>query len=169
MLKDWFGQKLQDRAVSSGGKEVQRFIEGLRRTPDRDLGVIVGIAAVVRINMENHEIIPVRVFHKDELPSTRDIGLMQMRINHVAKQFLRAKQFADATAAMIWSYSLRCLNVPELRPLGAEMWSVLKQGFDHVEEALDEGEERLGKKFDDRVWEEWSMIPVGLEPWESED
>jgi hypothetical protein len=163
MLKGWLGEKLQNRAVSSGGREVRRFIEGLRKTPDRDLGVIVGIAAVVRVNMENHELIPERVFFKDEMPSTQELGMMQLRINHVARQFTRAKQFADATAAMIWSYSLRCLNVPELRPLGAEMWSVLRLGFDHAEEALDEGEDRLGEKFDRRVWEEWSMIPTGLE------
>lgn len=160
MFKDW----MQDRAARSAAKDVQRFIDGLRRTPDRDLGVIVGIAAVIRVNMETHEVIPEGIFQQDTLPTTRELGMMQMRINRLAGQFTKMRQAADATGAMIWSYSLRCLNIGEMRPLGREMWAELQRGFPHAEEALDEGEERKGEKFNPRVWAEWAMIPVGLEP-----
>jgi len=160
----WLTDRMQGRATQSAAKEVQRFVDGLRRTPDRDLGVIVGIAAVVRVNMETHGILPEGLFASDSLPPGRELGVLQWRINGVARDFTKARQAADATGAMIWSYSLRCLNLPELRPLGREMWGELKRGFPHAEEALDEGEERLGRKFDARVWAEWSAIPLGLEP-----
>ena len=164
MFKNWFRAGMEDRALKSGAKEVRRFIDGLRRTPDRDLGVIVGIAAVVRINMETHGVLPEGLFHRDPLPSARDLGLFQVRINGIARQFTKAGQAADATGAMIWSYSLRCLNVVGLRPLGREMWGELARGFPHAAEALDEGEERIGAKFDARVWAEWDRVPLGLEP-----
>ncbi|MBT3358190.1 MAG: hypothetical protein HN403_01010 [Rhodospirillales bacterium] len=164
MIGNWLLGAMQGPAKKSAEKEVRRFIEGLRRTADRDMGVIVGIAAVIRINMEIHGVIPERIFQTDTLPSANDLGVMQMRINEAARQFTKMRQAADATGAMIWSYSLRCLNVAELRPLGRELWGELKRGFPHAEEALDEGQERIGKPFEARVWEEWSMIPLGLEP-----
>lgn len=160
----WLSKAMQGQAAHGAAKEVERFIDGLRRTPDRDLGVIVGIAAVVRVNMETHGILPEGLFQRDELPSGHELGVLQWRINGVARDFTKARQAADATGAMIWSYSLRCLNTPELRRLGQAMWAELGRGFPHAAEALDEGEERLGRKFDPRVWAEWSMIPLGLEP-----
>lgn len=164
MIKNWLMGALQGPAQKSAAKEVQRFIDGLRNTADRDMGVIVGIAAVIRINMETHGLLPERIFQSDTLPSSHELGVMQMQINKTAGQFMKMRQAADATGAMIWSYSLRCLNLPELRPLGREMWRELKRGFSHAEEALDEGQERIGKPFEPRVWEEWAMIPLGLEP-----
>jgi len=163
-MANWLLGLMQGPAQKSAAKEVTRFIAGLRKTPDRDLGVIVGIAAVIRINMEIHGVIPERIFQTDTLPSAQELGVMQMRINEAARQFTKMGQAADATGAMVWSYSLRCLNITELRPLGREMWGELKRGFPHAEEALDEGQERVGKPFEARVWEEWAMIPLGLEP-----
>ena len=61
------------------------------------------------------------------------------------------------------SYTLRCLNVPELRPLGVEMWSELRRGFPHVEDALSEGEKEKGGPYPGRVWSEWKRIPAGFE------
>lgn len=164
MIGQWFSGLIGEQARRSGTHEVRRFIDGLRRTADRDLGVIVGIAAVVRVNMENEGVLPEGLFAREALPSAQQLGLLQMRLNHVAKQFLRMRQAADATGVMVWSYSLRCLNVPGLDALGREMWAELTRGFPHVEEALDEGEERNGRRFDRRVWEEWHRIPPGLEP-----
>ena len=71
---------------------------------------------------------------------------------------------ARTAAAMVWSYSLRSLNVPDLRPLGRRLWAALERGFPHVEAALKQGETEKCEPFDNRVWEEWRKIPVGLEP-----
>ena len=114
----WLSKAMEGQAAYGAAKEVERFIDGLKRTPDRDLGVIVGIAAVVRVNMETHGILPEGLFARDDLPPGRELGLLQWRINGVARDFTKARQAADATGAMIWSYSLRCLNSPELRRLG---------------------------------------------------
>lgn len=159
-LLEW----MEDRARRAGVREVRRFVDGLAGTGDRDLGVILGIATVIRVNMEDHGVLPENVFHRDSLPSTKELGILQMRINDIARQFAKRRQVADATGAMVWSYSLRCLNVADLRPLGRAMWAELGRGFPHVEEALANGEKVNGKAFDPRVWSEWNRIPVGLEP-----
>lgn len=164
MIKSWLSGMMEDRALKSSAKEVGRFVDGLRRTADRDLGVIVGIATVVRVNMETHGVLPEGLFQRRALPPSRELGLLQMRLNGVARQFAKARQQADATGVMVWSYSLRCLNLPGLEPLGRALWAELARGFPHVEEALDEGEERNGTPFDRRVWDEWRLVPPGLEP-----
>jgi hypothetical protein len=164
MIGNWFSGLVQGRAEKSAAKDVVRFVDGLRRTGGRDLGVIVGIAAVVRVNMETHGVLPEGLFSRPALPAGRELGLLQIRLNHVAREFVKTRQAADASGVLVWSYSLRCLNVPGLAPLGRTMWAELARGFPHAEEALEEGEERNGKPFDARVWEEWRLIPPGLDP-----
>lgn len=164
MFGRWLTHRMQNRALESGAKEVGRFVEGLRRMGDRDLGVLVGIAAVVRVNMEKHGVLPEGLFDRPALPPGHELGVLQMRLNRVVRDFQKARQGADAAAVQLWSYSLRCLNVPGLEDLGRQMWAELARGHPHVEEALDEGEERNGRPFDRRVWDEWRRVPPGLEP-----
>ena len=97
------------------------------------------------------------------MPTVESLGGYQLAINKVARKFRKMDLGTDAMGAMIWSYTLRCLNVPELRSLGLEMWTELKRGFPHVEEALKKGEEEKGEPFPGRVWSEWKMIPVGFD------
>ncbi|WP_316976036.1 hypothetical protein [Shumkonia mesophila] len=164
MFRNWLAGHLEERALKGSAKEVRRFVGGLQGTGDRDLGVIVGCAAVVRVNMEIHGVLPAGLFQRRALEPSEELGVMQLRINRAARQLAKIRQQADATGAMVWSYSLRCLNLPELRPLGREMWGELKRGFEHAEEALREGETRNGRPFDRRVWAEWRLIPPGLDP-----
>jgi len=163
-MANWFSSLMQGSAERSAAKDVLRFVDGLRRTSDRDLGVIVGIAAVLRVNMETHGVLPVGLFGRQALAPGRELGVLQMRLNRVARDFVKGRQAADASGVLVWSYSLRCLNLPGLIPLGRAMWTELARGFPHVEDALDEGEERNGRPFDARVWKEWRLIPPGLDP-----
>ncbi|MDX9859696.1 MAG: hypothetical protein RBS99_02155 [Rhodospirillales bacterium] len=163
-MANWFSSLMQGSAERSAAKDVSRFVDGLRRTSDRDIGVIVGIAAVVRVNMETHGVLPAGLFGRQALAPGRELGVLQMRLNRVARDFVKGRQAADASGVLVWSYSLRCLNLPGLIPLGRAMWAELARGFPHVEDALDEGEERNGRPFDDRVWKEWRLIPPGLDP-----
>ena len=128
---------------------------------DKDLGAIVAIATVLRVNFESHGVLARDVFGDGALPSTETLGRYQLKINRLTRQSRKMGLPSDA-AAMVWSYTLRCLNVPELRPLGLDMWNELKRGFPHVEEALKNGEAEKGEPFPERVWAEWKMIPVGF-------
>ena len=164
MIGDWLTGIMKERALRQGAREIDRFVDGLRAMPDRDVGVIVAAAHAVRVNMETHGVIPEGVFAAEDLPSIEAMGAMQMKINRVAREFAKTGQTADVAGATVWSYSLRSLNVAGLRPHGRALWAEMRRGFPHVAEALDEGEERRGKPFARRVWDEWRTIPIGLEP-----
>ena len=161
-MKDWLLGKVQTRALSAGAKEIEKFNAGLKAMGDKDLGTIVAIATVIRINFETNDVIPEGVFQDGPLPSVEAIGGYQLEINRLSRQFRKMGLAADSAAALVWSYTLRCLNVPELRPLGVEMWSELRRGFSHVEDALRKGEAEKGEKFPDRVWSEWKKTPAGF-------
>ena len=163
MLKDWFFGKVRDQALSSGAKEIGKFNAGLKAMSDEDIGTLIAVATVIRINFETNDVIPEGVFEEGPLPSVEAIGSYQLRINKVARQFRKMGLETDSGGAMVWSYTLRCLNVPELRPLGVEMWSQLRRGFPHVEDALRQGEKEKGEPLPGRVWSVWKRIPAGFE------
>ena len=64
MLKDWFHGKIQSRALHVGAREVEKFAGGFKAMGDRDIGAIVAIATVIRINLETHGVIGEGVFHR---------------------------------------------------------------------------------------------------------
>jgi hypothetical protein len=168
ILRRWFRTHLGERALDAGRRDLVRFNAGLAESSDADLGALIAVATVLRINFETHEVIPPGVFTDEEMPSAETLGAGQLRINKLIHQFNRAGKPDDAAGATVWSYSLRALNVPGLRDPGREMWAELRRGFGHVEAALADGEAQRGEPFPRRVWQEWDMIPAGLEPFAKE-
>ena len=164
MIKEWLRAAVGTRALEKSAQEVTKFVEGMEAMTARDVGVVVAVATVVRVNMENHGVLPQGLLWEGELPSAEELGEYQLRLNKLARDFARKGLGVDSAATMVWSYSLRSLNVPDLRPLGRRLWAALKRGFPHAEVALKQGETEKGEPFDERVWEEWRNIPVGLEP-----
>ena len=164
MIDGWLGGMMRERAARSGAREVERFVRGLEGTGDIDLGVLVAVATAVRVNLETQGVLPEGLFADEPLPPAEKLGQYQWRINRVGGQFARMRLETDAVGVNIWSFSLRCLNVSGLRPLGRAMWIELARGFPHVEDALEAGEAEKGEPFPPRVWKEWSLVPVGLEP-----
>ncbi len=163
MLKDWLLGKIGTRALDAGVKEMGRFIDGLSAMDDHEIGSIVAIATAIRINLETHGVIARDVFADGPLPPVEKLGVYQLEINRLARQFTKMGLPSDSAGVMVWSYTLRCLNVLELRPLGCEMWAELGRGFPHVEDALKKGEAEKGEPFPERVWAEWSMVPAGFQ------
>ena len=162
MLKDWFLGKVHPRALESSTKEVKAFVDGLKAMSDEDIGTVIAVATLIRINFETHGVIPEDVFEAGPLPKVEALGGYQLAINRLARKFKKMGLATDAMGAMVWSYTLRCLNVPELRELGLQMWAELRRGFPHVEKALKKGEEEKGKPFPERVWAKWKSVPAGF-------
>lgn len=157
------GAFLHQRALQSGAHELDEFVKGLVATGDRSLGALLAIATVVRVNLEAHQVVPEGVFWNPP-DDSEQLGLMQVRINGIIRQFLKEGNGVDATACRLWSLSLRCMNVPEYRDLGRAIWAEMRRGHPYVEAALRAGEETKGGAFDSRVWDEWRRAPSGLEP-----
>lgn len=155
---------MQARAIEAGRKEVQRFIDSLRDLNDTDMGVVLAVTTVIRVNMQKETLLPKDIYTAKTLPPAGQLGRFQLDLNKLAGQFNKRGQPTDALGTLVISYSLRCLNVPEFRHLGSEMWTELKRGYASVETALVDGEETKGEKFPKGVWKAWQEIPVGLEP-----
>ena len=135
---------------------------------DEDLGVVVAVATVIRVNMENEGHLQKDLFGDTPLPGTNVLGRYQMDLNRLVRDFNKMGQPTDAIGTLVISYSFRCLNIAELRDQGRDMWRQLRRGFEHAEQALIDGEKTKGKPFPKEVWKEWRQIPVGLEPLEEE-
>ena len=112
MLKDWFYGKVRNQALGASTKELQKFVDGLKAMSPEDLGSVVAVATVIRINFETNGIVAENIFADGPLPNAEALGLYQLKINKVAKKFRKMGLGADSMGAMVWSYSWRCLNVP---------------------------------------------------------
>ena len=87
MLKDWLLGKIRIQALGAGAKEVEKFIAGLEAMEDEEIGAMVAIATVIRVNFETHGVIAEGVFTDDPLPSGEVLGGYQLEINRLSRQF----------------------------------------------------------------------------------
>ena len=87
MLKDWFLGKVHPRALESSTKEVKAFVDGLKAMSDEDIGTIIAVATLIRINFETHGVIPEDVFEAGPLPKVEALGGYQLAINRLARKF----------------------------------------------------------------------------------
>lgn len=153
-----FGPKL------TAEEEISQFVEGLRSMTDEDMGIILAVATVVRVNLEDQNHLPVGIYGNAQLPPQQILMSKMVDLAKVARHFDRLGQTTDAVAAVAVLNTLRCLNSAELRHLGRGIWAELARGTPHVKKALAEGERNRDDPFPKRVWKEYQIIPSGLEP-----
>jgi hypothetical protein len=163
-LRDWLGKALRPDPAASSKSDIGKFIEGLESMTDEDLGVVVAVATVIRVDLEEKGHIPEHLFGDTPLPSSKELNNVQFALHDLVRQFNQANQHTDAVATLAIGYSIRCLNIPEMREAGRRMWQVLARGFPHTEKVLKTGEENRDEPLPQRVWAEWNQIPSGLEP-----
>ena len=164
MIFDWLKQTFDNQARNPSVTEVTGFIDGLRSMTEEDIGAVIAVATVIRVNMEKEGFLPKGLFDEPTLPSAVALSRYQMNLNKLVRQFNKMGQPTDGVGALVISYSLICLHVPNLREHGREMWRVLSRGFPHAEKTLRDGEEVKGESFPKQVWTEWRTIPIGLDP-----
>jgi hypothetical protein len=164
MIFAWLKKTLDEQARTANHKELTKFIDGLRTMTDEDMGVVLAVSTVLRVNMEDQGFLPEGLYDKGELPTAQEMARYQVELNKLVRQFYRKRMHTDGLGVLVISYSLRCLNVADLRDYGRDMWATLVRGFPHTEETLRIGQESKGEDFPEEVWTEWKKIPAGLEP-----
>ena len=102
-MKDWFLGKVHPRALESSTKEVKAFVDGLKAMSDEDIGTVIAVATLIRINFETHGVIPEDVFEDGPLPPAETLGRYQLAINKLVRRFRKMGLTTDAMGAMIWS------------------------------------------------------------------
>ena len=71
MIFDWLKQIFDNQARNSSLREVKGFIHGLRSMTDEDMGVVIAVATVIRVNMEKEGLLPAGLFKGPTLPPSR--------------------------------------------------------------------------------------------------
>jgi len=154
----WLKRKLD------GTRELERFVTSLRGMSASELGALVAIATVVRINMRNNGHLPDAALDvAGGLPPEKQFAA-QWKMTTLVQEFQKMGQPSDAAGAMVWSHSMRAGATPELRLLGRQMWGELSRGFPHVAEAIEDIVTVTGNTLPPEVALEAEFIPPGLEP-----
>jgi hypothetical protein len=129
---NWFKRKLSDWVVETHTRDLAQFLETLPRDA-RTLGAAAAAANDLRLRMLHG--------HGWDL---RDPSVMRKSPKAMAElgafieRLRKEGQDALAAVAMIWLHTIRATQWPELRPLALEMWQLIAEGFDHIEQVEEE-------------------------------
>lgn len=136
-------------------REAAAFLARLREMPDRDIGLLVAIAAHQRnaLVREGHALADLsRPQHLGRrLPDTLASAVVQLN---------RRGQHHDAFGLLVWLHSVRALQAPGLTDLGMAIWTELKRGMPHVAAQREEFRAETGFELDISLAGE---VPPGLD------
>jgi len=147
-----------------GTPDLERFVTLLRGMSAPDLGTLVAVATVVRLNMRDAGHLPDAALDiAGGLPPEKQLAA-QLKLSNLVRQFQKLGQPSDAAGAMVWSHSMRAGATPELRLLGRQMWGELSRGFGHASEAIEDIVAVSPNRLPPELSREYRFIPPGLEP-----
>lgn len=108
-------------------REAEAFLGRLREMSDRDVGLVVAIAAHQRnaLRREGQAV--------DDLSRLQHLDRrFADRLASAVVQLNRRGQHHDAFGLLVWLHSVRAVQAPGLTDLGMAMWTELKRGMPHV-------------------------------------
>jgi hypothetical protein len=167
MLRNWFRSKrsIQLASVRDGTADLERFLVALKGMSDQELGTVVAMAAILRMELRPQGLFPDDALDIASTLPENDQKAVRSAMSGLALD-LQKRHHPSAGAAMVWLHTLRALQFPELRLLGRQMWVELKRGFPHVFEAFHFIEGTVGQPLPLGCLQASQFIPVGLEPFE---
>jgi hypothetical protein len=167
MFRNWFRSKrsLQLATIRDATADLERFLLALKGMSGPELGMVVAVAATIRIELRQQNLFPDEALGVGmPLPESQQAAL-QANLSRMV--FDLQKQNAPTTAgAMVWLHSLRAFRYPEVRLLGRQMWGELQRGFSHLSEAFQFMENAVRQPLPAGARQASQFIPVGLEPFE---
>lgn len=108
-------------------REAKAFLARLRGMPDRDVGLLVAIAAHQRnaLCREGQAL--------DDLSRLQHLDRrFADNLASAVVQLNRRGQHHDAFGLLVWLHSVRAVQAPGLADLGMAIWTELKRGMPHV-------------------------------------
>lgn len=162
MIRKWMQKKVQKVILKSAQQEITRFVSSLRVIDDKDLGMLLGVATIIRMNLDEHGHVSGPVFNIES--NTEAQAQAEEFLLDLIKTFQKKGQRTDAAGAMVWLHTLRAFTSPEITAIGREMWKELSRGFPYVEDSLKRIQELKGNSIPAEAYEEYRFIPPGLEP-----
>jgi hypothetical protein len=159
MIGNWLKRKVQRKTAEATRDDLQRFVWSLRGATADELGAIVAVATTIRLRMADAGSFPAYA-----LTLSGYDARFQLKLANLVRAFQKMDQLSDAAGAMVWLHTVRALGCPEARELGREMWSELRRGFTHAEEALAGVEALTQREVPAEAWEAYAFVPADLGP-----
>jgi hypothetical protein len=129
---NWLRRRVRRAVVKAAREDLETFVETLRGYSGQELGMLVAIAAALRISLRDAGELPDELLQVTADP--RQPAIQQAMANLV----LSFRTPAQAVGAIVWLHTLRALSIPELRYLGRQMWQQLQRGQSLAPVALQE-------------------------------
>lgn len=159
----WLKAKAQKKIADTMRDDLLRFLESLKGAASQELGMMLVVATTIRLNLLERGVISESALDVGLYSNGIDDDTAGLRLNKLIRTFQKEGQLSDAAGAMIWLHSVRCIQTPELRNLGRQLWAELERGMPLVEFCADDLE-LMGARLPGRVRLEAKFIPKGLEP-----
>jgi hypothetical protein len=164
MFANWLKKRTDAAAVRAVAADINKFIVSLQQHSDEEIGMIVALATIVRINLRAAEVLPDAALGHGAPLSPSEQARVETQVARFVRRLQKTEQPRDTAGALIWVHSLRAFRYPELRVLGRHMWTELERGFIHVFRALTFIEDATSKQLPLGSLQGSQFIPLGLEP-----
>lgn len=124
-------------------REAAAFLARVREMPDRDVGLLVAIAAHQRnaLVQQGHDLGDLERFRRQRPKYPDELARAVVQLN-------ARGQHHDAFGLLVWLHTLRALASGELTDLGTALWSELRRGFPHVAAQRETFREETGFELD---------------------
>jgi hypothetical protein len=165
MLRNWMKTKrsIQLAQVRDATADLERFILALKGMSDQEIGTVVAMAAILRMELREMSMFPDEALGVGmPLPEAKQ-DFIRRNMSGLALD-LQKKGDPNAGSAMVWAHTLRAYHFPEVRLLGRKMWAELERGFPHTLSAFSFMESISGQQPPLGALPASRFIPVGLEP-----
>jgi hypothetical protein len=163
MLRNWFKTNRKLATVRNAKADLERFLLTLKGMSDGEIGTIVALAAILRIELRQQNLFPDEALGVGMPLPEMEQNTLQANLARMVVD-LQTKNDPRTGGAMVWLHSLRAFRYPEVRLLGRQMWGELERGFLHVFDAFRFIEETVGQPLPSGAIQASQFIPVGLEP-----
>src|SRR5688572_7736744 len=122
MVGKWLQNRINRWSLESQTEEFQRFNLSLKGQSRAELGFLVAMATVVRLDLQSRGVPLDRAIGVGMPLSLEHQASMPVMLNRLIKEFQSSDNMAQAAGAMVWLFTTRALLTPELRFMGRQMW-----------------------------------------------
>ncbi len=161
---DWFRDKMAAADFASARIDLERYVEELQMMSDEQVGALLGIATVLRVNITEDRVIPPDLFERGDGLADKALKRHLWRLNKAVVDFRSKGRGVDAGAMLLWVHSFRALHHPELRATGKLVWAEIARGRTAMAPAWEAIESRTKFPVAEHIKAAHIFIPKGLEP-----
>ena len=161
MIGKFFKKKLGNFSQEQHKKELLPFLEKLAEGDDDDVGMIVAIGTILRMQINRKNNLLQKVLDSGYQASSDKLAEILLNLSSLAKDLQKDGRRRDAVGVAVWLHTLRCFAHPEFIDYGKNIWSEMSRGFDFVGVALDNLETVIGNSIPNKqvVIENAKYIP----------